>query len=298
MNAQHHGGDLVRQPDLVDALPHRFDYHQLDSATRIVVEQKTTEIRDRLKIAGDAMIAIGERLMEVKARLPHGQFGPWLSAEFAWSQDTAGGFMNVARLARQNPKFSEYATLFDRSALLLLAAPSTPVAAQEAALERAASGEHVRHRDAKALIAEQNAPRVAPPAAVTPGAIHPLIAAAMDEPPPPTVLADVPAAAPSPAPATPVLTPLAPTAAPTALPPALPTLAASAPAPRDRVARYRLASALATLFAAELEDGDLATIALDEADIERQAQLLKTSPVVQAAARFLALSAVEQEPTP
>lgn len=131
-----------------------FDYGTLDAETRIVVQQHTREIRDRVKIVGDAMIAIGERLLEVKERLGHGHFGAWLSAEFEWSQDTAGNFMNVARLAQQNPKISEYASadLFGRSALALLAAPSTPAAAREELLERAAQGEPISHQAAKEVV--------------------------------------------------------------------------------------------------------------------------------------------------
>ena len=42
-----------------------FDYDLLDSETRIVVKQKTGEIRERTKRAADDIVAIGERLIEV-----------------------------------------------------------------------------------------------------------------------------------------------------------------------------------------------------------------------------------------
>ncbi len=157
-----------------------FDYISLDAETRVVVQQKAGEIRERSKIAGDALIAIGERLLEVKARLGHGQFGQWLAAEFGWSQDTAGNLMNVARLAGQNPKFSEVAALFDRSAATLLAAPSTPLAAQQELIERAATGERITHREAKGAVQHHKHVSEEP----APGAVHPLIAEAMDEPVP------------------------------------------------------------------------------------------------------------------
>lgn len=57
---------------LVEAV---FDYAVLTAETRIVVQQHTRDIRERLRIAGDVIIGIGERLIEVKAKLNHGQFG-------------------------------------------------------------------------------------------------------------------------------------------------------------------------------------------------------------------------------
>ena len=32
----------------------------------------------------------------MKNALPHGRFGPWLKAEFGWTERTAQNFMNVA----------------------------------------------------------------------------------------------------------------------------------------------------------------------------------------------------------
>jgi hypothetical protein len=75
-------------------------------------------------------VEIGQRLHKVKALLPHGKFGHWLTAEFQWSIATAENLMGVTSLAEQNRKFYEYEHCFARSALYLLAAPSTPEAAQ------------------------------------------------------------------------------------------------------------------------------------------------------------------------
>ncbi len=125
-----------------------FDYAQLDSETRVVVQQKTSEIKERMRNAAQSIVEIGERLLDIKQRLGHGSFGTWLKAEFEWSQDTARNFMNVAERFGQNPKISEFAP----SALYLLASPSTPDAARADALDRVDRGEKVTHTTAKQIV--------------------------------------------------------------------------------------------------------------------------------------------------
>lgn len=72
-----------------------FDYASLDVETRIVVQQKTGEIKERMKRTAQDIVEIGQRLIEVKERLGHGQFGKWLKAEFGWGTTTAWKFMRV-----------------------------------------------------------------------------------------------------------------------------------------------------------------------------------------------------------
>ena len=97
-----------------------FDYGQLDGESRIVVQQRTSELKSLIRRSAQDIIEIGLRLTEVKARLGHGRFGAWLAAEFHWSPDTALNFMRVAERFGQNPNISEFAP----SALYLLAAPA------------------------------------------------------------------------------------------------------------------------------------------------------------------------------
>jgi hypothetical protein len=66
-----------------------FDYARLDAETRIVVQQRTSEIRGLMRRAAQDIIDIGLKLIEVKGRLPHGAFGAWLGAEFDWGEVTA-----------------------------------------------------------------------------------------------------------------------------------------------------------------------------------------------------------------
>ena len=135
-----------------------FDYQALDAETRIVVQQKTGEIKSLVKKTAETIIEIGQKLIEVKERLGHGNYKTWLEAEFGWSQDTANRFVNVAgRFAGQIPQIAEFAP----SALYLLAAPSTPNEAVEEALSRAANGESIGHKDAKAIVAAHKPQRLA-----------------------------------------------------------------------------------------------------------------------------------------
>lgn len=131
-----------------------FDYNTLDTETRIVVQQRTTEIKALMKRAASDIIEIGQKLIEVKARLGHGSWLPWLRAEFAWSEDTASRFMAVARRIPEIPHGAE----FDARALYLLAATSTPDSARDEALERAGNGETITHQAARDIVSNHRNP--------------------------------------------------------------------------------------------------------------------------------------------
>lgn len=132
-----------------------FDYQQLDAETRIVVQQRTSEIKALMKRTAQDIIEIGEKLIEVKERLGHGHFGTWLEGEFDWKERTARNFMAVA----EQFKSANFADLdFAPSALYLLAAPSTPPEARQEAIERAEQGETITHRTAQEIVAEHKPP--------------------------------------------------------------------------------------------------------------------------------------------
>jgi len=99
-----------------------FDYNSLDIETRIFVLEKAAVIQERLKRTARDIIAIGQDLIEVKARLQHGQFLNWIEAEFDMSDRHARRFMQVAERFGKSDKMS----IFPVSVLYALAAPSTP----------------------------------------------------------------------------------------------------------------------------------------------------------------------------
>lgn len=125
-----------------------FQYDQLEQSDRDFVQGRTNEIKVLVKKSAQDIIDIGQILIEVKERLPHGMFGVWLDKEFSWGQWTAANFMRVAT------KFVNFTDLDEiaPSALYLLAAPSTPDEARTEAIDRAIQGEIITHKAAKEIV--------------------------------------------------------------------------------------------------------------------------------------------------
>ena len=148
----------------------KFDYTSLDLDTAQFIQEQTGEIRGLMRRTAQDIFEIGQKLLQVKAKLGHGRFGTWLTVEFDWTERTAQQFMNVARQF----KVENFADLqLAPSALYLLAAPSTPPKVRQEAIARAESGETITHKTAKAIKQEyQNAqsPRlpISPVATVSP----------------------------------------------------------------------------------------------------------------------------------
>ena len=96
-----------------------FNYQELDSETRIVVQQKTDEIKVLMRRTAQDVFDIGQKLSDIKERLGYGHFTNWLKAEFDWSERTAYNFIQVY----QTFKFANIADLnFSQTALYVLAA--------------------------------------------------------------------------------------------------------------------------------------------------------------------------------
>ena len=106
-----------------------FDYQELDSETRIVVQQKTQEIKVLIRRTAQDVFDIGQKLSDIKTRLGHGHFGNWLKAEFEWSERTAQNFIKVY----ESFKSENIADLsFSQTALYVLA--SAPEEARSEAI--------------------------------------------------------------------------------------------------------------------------------------------------------------------
>lgn len=131
-----------------------FDYRLLSADTRVFVLEKTDETQWLLKKTAENIIKIGKNLQEVKARLPHGMFLPWLKSEFGLSEKMARNFMYVKdRFENKSVNFTDLSI----SALYLLSAPGTPPEAVDEALQRAEKGEKITHALAKQIIEAQDA---------------------------------------------------------------------------------------------------------------------------------------------
>jgi hypothetical protein len=144
-------------------------YVGLDIETRIVVQQRTDEIRTLMQCTVQDLVDIGRKLVEVKARLGYGLFGAWLQVEFEWSEPlrAAQRYMSVAQAFKSDTV--SVLTNVEAKALYLLAAPSTPEYVREEAVQRAETGERLTYEAAREMVQEHKQverARVLPPAAV------------------------------------------------------------------------------------------------------------------------------------
>lgn len=126
-----------------------FDYEDLDIEIRVIVQQRTSEIKNLMRRTSQEIIEMGQKLIDVKYQLGHGNFRSWLKAEFDWSVQTATRFIQVA----ENFQCSDLTRCdIAASALYLLASPSTLKEARAEALQRASLGENITYTKAKAII--------------------------------------------------------------------------------------------------------------------------------------------------
>lgn len=128
-----------------------YNYTMLEPEIKIVVQQRTSEIKSLIHRSAQDIFDIGQKLIEVKEKLGHGRFVMWLNTEFNWSKSTAQRFMQVARQFKRG-NFTDLKIA--SSALYLLASSNTSVAARQEALERATQGEIINYSAAKSIIAQ------------------------------------------------------------------------------------------------------------------------------------------------
>ena len=130
-----------------------FNYDQLESKVAEEVRSSADRIREKVKKTVEDIIDVGNDLLAVKEALGHGHFGPWLKAEFGWSERTAQNFMSVAEaFGAKSEKLAELP--IQPSAAYLLAAPSVPDEARQTAIEKAEAGEEITFTSAKVIVAE------------------------------------------------------------------------------------------------------------------------------------------------
>ena len=125
-----------------------FDYNALDTETRIVVQQRTSEIKTLMRQTAQGIIDIGSKLADVREKLATASFRGWLHDEFQWSHMTAYRFIQVhEQFGSNNLLQADIAP----SALYLLAAPSTPEPVRQEFIERAQAGESVGYSEVRDL---------------------------------------------------------------------------------------------------------------------------------------------------
>lgn len=129
-----------------------FDYAILAAGAAARARTVAERIRERVKRTLEGLVAVGNDLVAVKAELPHGSFGPWLKAEFGWNERTARNYMAVAEaFGSKTEIISDFGIA--PTAAYLLAAPSTPEEALQAAIAQAEAGEQITVAAAREIVA-------------------------------------------------------------------------------------------------------------------------------------------------
>ncbi len=137
--------------ELLHPAQQSFDYRALEPDDRGFVEERALKIRDAAKRTAQTIVLIGQWLTEVKTRLPHGAWSPWLETEFGWSDQSARRFIHVY----ENIKVNTLLNLdIDVSALYLIAAPKTPESVRQEVIRRAESGEPMTRAKAVEVLEE------------------------------------------------------------------------------------------------------------------------------------------------
>lgn len=140
--------EIIKSNFSLDSSTKIFDYSQLDSETCAFIQEQTEEIRILMKRTAQGIQKIGQKLLEIKEKLGHGNFLNWLKIEFNWSEPTAQRFMQVAR---QFKSINLMNLSIAPSALYILSAPSTPDSVREEAISRAQAGEKITYTTAKEI---------------------------------------------------------------------------------------------------------------------------------------------------
>lgn len=117
-----------------------FNYGSLPAEKAASARAAAERIRGRMQLAAESIIEVGRELIEQKKALGHGNFLPWIEAEFSMSPDTAHNYMRVANT--YGDKFGTVRNLAP-TALYALAAPSTPTEVRAEVEARSSKGEKV-----------------------------------------------------------------------------------------------------------------------------------------------------------
>ena len=80
----------------------RFDYRVLPYEIAREAKAAATTIRTLLGEIDERVVLIGEELIQIKKRLPHGEWLPWIKAEFSWTARHAQYLMAAGRGVGRN----------------------------------------------------------------------------------------------------------------------------------------------------------------------------------------------------
>jgi hypothetical protein len=149
-----------------------FDYGRLDPETADTARNAADRIRELGLQQNEAIFTIGRELHEMKQTLRHGNFGPWLRAEFNMSVKTAERYIGVAETL---PEKIVIVTNLKPTTLYCVSAKSTPARVREEIITRIERGETLTDQDIRRVISDGKATRAtAQPAAGQVETQHPM----------------------------------------------------------------------------------------------------------------------------
>jgi Protein of unknown function (DUF3102) len=125
-----------------------FDYGEVPEANRDELHQLTAGIKNATRRHLAVLVEIGERLLRAKEIAGHGNFLPWLAAEFSWSERTARMYMRVAEFFQ-----GKTATFADLDLTTATALIKAPVEVRDEIMARADAGEVINKAEVKATLA-------------------------------------------------------------------------------------------------------------------------------------------------
>lgn len=128
-----------------------FSYAALSREDEAEVRQVAERIKLRLRRTAEDIIEIGRDLTAMKEKLGHGQFLPWIEAEFDMSERYAQALMQIASVYGDKP--APGADLGFK-ALRELAAPSTPPEVRDQVEALVVDGQKVTAADVRRMKAE------------------------------------------------------------------------------------------------------------------------------------------------
>jgi Protein of unknown function (DUF3102) len=127
-----------------------FDYVGVPAENVAEIGMLVSRIKASRKRHVEAVHDVGADLLRAKKLLGHGNFLPWLQAEFRWSERTANNYMSIARFFKG--KTANLADL-DIGTASALAAKSTPSEIRSELLERIEAGENISREEVKERLA-------------------------------------------------------------------------------------------------------------------------------------------------
>jgi hypothetical protein len=112
-----------------------FDYGELDSETRIVVQQEDKEFDENMQASGNAFIRACKNLYRIHKALKYKRpgFDEYCKGKPGLSRATAYKMLDIGKMCLESGHIPQ---LESREVLYLLASPSTPEAAKEEIRQR------------------------------------------------------------------------------------------------------------------------------------------------------------------